>query len=138
MHFNEALLVIESNTLESELGGASRYVLDSLAETYPRLYYRTSRQSDARRIGFHTNRTTKNLIITSLIGFVREESYIERSELACNEMATYCQLPNGAFEAREGCHDDILMTRAIALYVEPQGTSSSVDSPRVLLRYHPW
>ncbi|MDE5838409.1 MAG: hypothetical protein K2H39_05090, partial [Paramuribaculum sp.] len=136
--YNEALLVIESNTLESELGGASEYILDSLAEIYPRLYYRTARGSETRRIGFHTNRNTKNLIITSLIGLVREEAYIERSALACDEMATYCQLPSGAYAATEGCHDDILMTRAIALYVEPQGTSSPDESPRALLRTRHW
>ncbi|MDE5744387.1 MAG: hypothetical protein K2H84_01845 [Paramuribaculum sp.] len=138
MYFHEALLVIESNTLESELGGASRYILDSLAEIYPRLYYRRSESGSGRKVGFHTNRTTKNLIITALIAAVRENAYIERSSLACDEMATYCQLPTGAYAAREGCHDDILITRAIALYVEPQGTAVHAESPRVLLSRARW
>lgn len=136
-YFNEALLVIESNTLESECDGFGQYILDSLGEIYPRLYYRAC-PSAPRRIGFHTNRSTKSLIITSLIAAVRDEAYIERCALACDEMATYCQMPNGGFAAHEGCHDDILMTRAIALYVEPAGTSCPAEPSSNILHHSLW
>lgn len=138
-HYSEALLVIESNTLESATEGASAYILDSLAEIYPRLYFRSRPgTADTPKVGFHTNRTTKSLIISGLIGAVREHSYIERSSLACDEMAAYRQLPNGSYAAREGCNDDILMARAIALHVDPCGTSRPASSSRALLTIHPW
>ena len=69
--------------------------------------------------GFHTNRRTKHLLITSLIGAVRDMGYTERDRMACQELLTYAQLPNGNYAARQGCHDDILMTRALALYAMP-------------------
>lgn len=64
--------------------------------------------------------------------------HVERDSRACDEMASYTRLPNGAFGARQGCHDDILMTRAIALYVQPQGTSNPADDSRELLRRVWW
>ena len=44
-------------------------------------------------------------------------SYIERSDEACNELAAYVCMPNGSYQARPGKHDDILMTRAMVLYI---------------------
>lgn len=119
--YGEALLVIESNTLESESAGSSSYILEQLSPAYPRLYSRvvddglTLRKE--RRYGFHTNRATKATIISCLISMVREHGYRERDTDACSELMTYRQLPAGSYEARQGCHDDILMTRAIGLYV---------------------
>lgn len=117
-----ALLVIESNTLESSgCGENSLYTLSQLNGVYHNLYRRPrlAQATDTleSRIGFHTNRATKSLIITNLIAMVRDGGYVERCKEACNELATYEQLPNGSYAAKAGCHDDILMTRAIALYV---------------------
>jgi len=68
---------------------------------------------------------------------VRDGAYIERCNEACNELATYEQLPNGSYAAKAGCHDDILMTRAIALYVAsttrvapPQDFTAMLARPR--------
>lgn len=69
------------------------------------------------RPGFHTNRATKAAMIDHLIAAVRSGGYIEHDAEACNELASYSCLPNGSYAARRGKHDDILMTRAIALYV---------------------
>ena len=129
----DALLVVESNTIETESAGQSAYILEQLAQVYHGLYARSAQGPVAARYGFHTNRSTKALIIAGLTGMVRECAYIERDNRACDEMATYTRLPNGAFGARQGCHDDILMTRAIALYVHPYGTSDPADDSRVLL-----
>lgn len=120
-YYNDALLVIESNTLESadeETSSAS--VLHEALEVYHNIFVRSAVNPDGeeyRRVGFHTNRHTKSLVIDNLQKSVREGSYIETSHEACNELATYCRLSNGSFAARKGCHDDILMTRAIALHV---------------------
>ena len=120
--YNGALLVIESNSLETATEGPSQYILEELNAVYRRLYVRRSRDAatrdrDETRVGFHTNRATKSVIITGLICMVRDGGYVERSATACNEMATYRQQPSGVYEATPPAHDDVLMTRAIALYV---------------------
>lgn len=123
--YNKALLIIESNTFETEdYGGGSDsnlFVLNRLAEQYPNVYRRRTFDRSTNRytsnIGFHTNRSTKALLIGGLIEYVREGGYIERDNEACNEYAVYEQRPNGSFGAKAGYHDDILMTRAIALHV---------------------
>lgn len=116
--YNNALLVIESNTLETAAYGGGETVLDTLQHRYANLYMRHGENGHGTwRPGFHTNVRTKALAIAALITAVREGLYIERSHLAVDEMATYEQLPNGAYAARDGNHDDVLMTRAIALSV---------------------
>ncbi|MCM1504889.1 MAG: hypothetical protein NC127_06815 [Muribaculum sp.] len=115
-----ALLVIESNTLETEHtdGDPSLYILTQLSDVYRNLYYRESgNHAGGLRVGFHTNRATKSLVICHLIGLVRESAYIERDAAACDEMVVYECGSTGVFGAKAGYHDDILMTRAIGLYV---------------------
>ena len=56
------------------------------------------------------------MIINRLIALVRDNGYIERDEDACNEMAVYEQQGLG-FGAMDGNHDDIVMARAIGLFV---------------------
>ena len=112
--YNNATLVIESNTLETEYTGidGGEYVLSVLARHYRELYYRAP-----RRPGFHTNVRTKSQAIYRLITAVRERTYVERDHTAVDEMSTYETTCKGSYEARGGCHDDVLMTRAIALWV---------------------
>ncbi len=121
--YNEALLVIESNTFETddrEYGGdPNLFILNRLMDEYQNLYLRESYDSVTKerstRVGFHTNRATKSLLIGTLIEAVREGGFIERDAEACSEFAVYTRFPNGSFGARQGHHDDILMTRAMAL-----------------------
>ena len=90
----------------------------------PNLYRRRALDSATHalenRVGFHTNRQTKALVIGHLISLVRDSAYIERDTEACNELAVYERDPSGRYTARHGCHDDILMTRAIGLWVASQ------------------
>ena len=121
--YGKALLVIESNTLETEMteGDNSMFLLDEIDDYYPNLYFRRacdpSSGNTMTHIGFHTNRATKPLIINRLIACVRDKSYRESDDAAINEFAVYERKPNGSYGAKEGYHDDILMTRAIGLYV---------------------
>ncbi len=119
--YNDALLVVESNTLETKNGGESLYLLTRLRDTYPNLYLRESFDSvsgqRSQRVGFHTSASTKPLVIDHLIGLVRDHGYIERDVTTVDELLTYERLPNGSYAARHGKHDDCLMTRAIGLYV---------------------
>lgn len=134
--YNDAMLVFESNTLESagrdgptqsEAGysqGAT--ILNELYRHYRNLYRRTA-PGDSRRSripGFHTNVRTKQMIITGLVAAVRDGRYIERSLEACDELDYYERRPNGSYGARVGRHDDLLMTRAIGLHVAREMSAS--------------
>lgn len=69
-------------------------------------------------------------------------SYIERSDEACNELAAYVCMPNGSYQARPGKHDDILMTRAMALYILADGAlrppAPRADLTAAMAPVRPW
>lgn len=132
--YNTALLVFESNTLETEASdqGDAEYILDLVAASYENLYARQSPPSQIKegapaRWGFHTNRTTKSMVINNQIQIIRDNGYIEREEEVLDEHDTYEKKKNGAYGAIEGKHDDLLMSRAIGLYI-----SGSMDPPKVV------
>ena len=70
------------------------------------------------------------MIINHLIAMVRDDGYIERDFDACDELAVYESDPSGRFGAKAGYHDDILMTRAIALYAASQYPPAIVEHTR--------
>ena len=128
-YYNESLLVIESNTLEThdkerqvEGGDQSQYILNQISNIYPNLYARRQseeeiREGAPRKYGFHTNVATKPMIISTLIKCVRNRLYIERDKRCLDEYDTYERKQNGAYGAIVGKHDDLLMTRAIGLHI---------------------
>ena len=111
--YGNALLVVESNTLTNEAAraGESDYILKEVSHVYGKVY-----QRERNKLGFHTNVKTKSMAVAQLIAAVREHAYLERDMEAINEMSCY-EEHNGRYEARKGKHDDILMTRAIGLYL---------------------
>ena len=121
--YGNACLVYESNTLETDCteGDPSLLILNDIADCYDNLYYRTVADAatgrSTRRPGFHTNRSTKTVAITRLNAALRDGQLVERDHEACNELAVYENLPNGTQGARNGHHDDIVITRAIGLAV---------------------
>lgn len=131
--YGGALLIIESNTLDRERdvnADLSDFLLARLKGVYDNLYERERTDEDIRtgrpvKYGFHTNRLTKPKIVKNLQEAVREGLYAERDERALDEMMAYEH--NGArYEAKQGAHDDILMTRAIGLWV----AMCEMDPPR--------
>lgn len=131
--YGDAVLVFESNTLESDSrdGDPSHFILETLARHYPSLWRRRDPLTGTRRPGFHTNRATKTEAIDRLIIALRENTLIERDSAALGELLTYEMLPSGTMAARAGCHDDMLMTRAIALAV-------NAHLPPPDPTWHPW
>ena len=128
--YNNALLVIESNTLETKDqerdvdGNLTEYILDTLGDYYKNIYARKAsaekiRQGTPTTLGFHTNTATKPMIIMNLVSCVRDKLWIEQSEYCCTELALYQKNEKGQFGAPpgEGMHDDVLMCTAIALWV---------------------
>lgn len=126
--YEESLLVIESNTLETHDrqrqvdGDQSLYILNQIADVYPNLYARRLSEEDVRqglpkKYGFHTNTNTKPMVVSALIRAVREQAWVEADERLLSELLDYERKPNGAYGAIPGQHDDMLMTRAIGLHV---------------------
>lgn len=124
-YYNNALLVIESNTIETKDndtdGDQSTYIFNQIADYYDNLYARKSgddkiKDSKPTKWGWHTNRNTKPAIISNLVAILRDQSYIERDIGTLDEYSTY-QKNNGVYEAAEGKHDDKVMTRAIGLWI---------------------
>ena len=114
-YYCNALLVVESNTLEIERcdGDGGEYVLDTIGRFYRNVYCRPG----TCRVGFHTNRETKQKALYDLIAAVRDGTYVEHDAKAVDEMSWYEQKSNGQWGAMRGKHDDILMTRCITLKV---------------------
>lgn len=121
--YNNALLVIESNTLDTENtdGDHTQFILEKISGIYNNLYSRDDpdkvRLGLPVRWGFHTNRATKTAVIDNEVRMYRVAGYIERCSMAIDEHITYEKQLNGAYAAKDGCHDDILMTRAIGEYI---------------------
>ena len=143
-YYDNALLVIESNTLETHDltravdGDHTESLLGRLKEAYPNLYARApSEQQIAEgaptRYGFHTNTATKPAVIDSLVRYVRDGLYVERDEKCLDEFLTYERKQNGSYGAIDGAHDDLLMTRAIGLYL----IETQLETPRPVIMEMP-
>ncbi|GAB6121088.1 hypothetical protein [Dysgonomonas termitidis] len=121
--YDNALLVFESNTFETEKteGQHFEYILDELGGAYDNLYCRNSAQRIKENLppkwGFHTGESSKTMIMDNMTKMLREEGYYERDLECCNEMDQYEIKEDGKLGAIEGCHDDILMSTAIGVYV---------------------
>ena len=126
--YDNSLLVIESNTLETHDkerdvdGDQSQFILNQIKSVYPNLYARKQSEEDIlaglpTKYGFHTNVATKPMVISTLVKAIRENAYVERDRRCLDEYLVYEKKPNGAFGAVAGKHDDLLMTRAIGLHV---------------------
>lgn len=123
-YYNNALLVIESNTLETNnTKGEAEYILTLIHDVYGDMLYARKQSAEdikeglPRKYGFHTNPLTKKVVIHNLKQVVREHLYVEREEECLEEYLTYVETEKGGFEAMEGHHDDRLMTRGIGMQV---------------------
>lgn len=126
--YNNSLLVIESNTLETKDkerdvdGDHTQYILNQISNVYKNLYARKQSEEEIlegapKKWGFHTNTSTKPMIIDNLVKCVREKSWVERCSEAIDELLCYEKKQNGSFGAIVGKHDDRLMVRAIGLFI---------------------
>jgi len=130
MWFNDALLVFESNTLETkdknrdvEEGDQLEYILDIIGRVYRNLFKRKSKKSEdvkkrggSWKFGFHTNRETKPQIVQVLDDAIRNKNYVEHDAGTIGEYKTYERI-EGVYAAMPGCKDDRLMTGGIALLI---------------------
>ena len=119
-----ALLVVESNTFDSSYNkeDGTEYIFDTISSCYSNLYSRTEpdkiKEGIPARYGFHTNKNTKPAIIADYVSTIRERAYIERSHRTLDQARVYERRKDGTYGAKEGHHDDDLITRMIGLYID--------------------
>ncbi len=120
-YYCDALLVVEANSLDDKgsEGDHTLTILDEIKGFYANIYSRTDPQKiiegAPERYGFFTSAASKSDLVTQMNKRMREEGYIERDARALDEADIYEIKDNGSFGAVEGGHDDIYMSRAIAL-----------------------
>lgn len=127
--YNQALLAVENNTAYSKMNNTDGDVsqlffpiltglYDDIGEIYQDRANRLLRkQKQQSKLGFNTNRSTKEGIINNYRRKVRRLAYVEREKEALVECSYYMLYPNGTYGAAPGKHDDRVMARAIALWI---------------------
>ena len=137
--YNNALLVIENNTLDTKHrkesenyvneGNHYHTVLDEIAEVYDNLYMREGPPDEATgrptfKIGWHMNKSTKYQAYDSYSAQLRDDEYIERDNGTVDE-AQWLQLnSSGQIEAMQGQRDDKQDTTAVGVYIAREQMSS--------------
>ena len=125
--YGNALLVIESNTMEAMNAERNNgidtfeYILDIVSSIYKPLYLRKNKEEDTRdktvgKWGFHTNPGTKPKIINFMKECLRDNLWDEPSKTCLAQMSSYME-DHGKTDAEHGKHDDAVMSRAIGLWV---------------------
>lgn len=135
-YYNNALLVIESNTIDSSKEDRFRAILDEIKDYYPNLYKRAIKnQNDVGntgsfRYGWNTNRRSKEEIIGNLQWALREGMYIERCKDAVDEMKIFERHEDGSLGNVKGKnnHDDRVITRALGIHFCYQ----KMQTPRIV------
>ena len=116
MYYNSALIAVETNY--------STYPVMELERLhYPRIYIREKFDDITHAIvksyGFLTNKKTRPVIIAELIRAMREDISLVSDEETLNEMQTFVRNEDFRPEAEAGCHDDCVMSLAIAHHIRP-------------------
>lgn len=136
-YYSGALLVIESNSMESDPADMGPFMLKTIRENYSNLYRRVMTDNlgnSDKRPGFHTNRRTKGALISNLVAKVRDCEYVEHDSRCIDELLAYEKTERDGYAARKGHHDDLLMTRAIGLYVDLEAPRPCLEDTLKLLR----
>lgn len=114
--FNTARLAVENNN--HGILTATRLGKDF---AYPNLYFESSvdkqTENETVTFGFRTTVKTKPLIIDQLRASLREAEMTLNDKLTIRELMTYVVTEDGKMEAEKGCHDDCVMSLAIANFI---------------------
>ncbi|MDO4511162.1 MAG: hypothetical protein Q4B68_05010 [Bacteroidales bacterium] len=135
--YGYALLAVESNTLETNRADSRSALLMKQLNTYRNLYRR--KVGSTMNVGYQTNKKTKPQLIDNIVRMVRDGRFVEHDSDAIDEMSWYEEKPGGTLGAIKGKHDDIVMSRAIALMAN-NSTSIIPDTtnfPKAQSETHP-
>lgn len=129
-YYNDALLAVEVNFTTHPIK-----VLEYLH--YPKQYVRevfdTYTGATRKAFGFHTNGTTRPLLIAELVAYIKNSLHLIHDLETLREALTFIKNARGRPEAEVGEHDDLLMGLGIALMargqqqVLPMTNTSTVD-----------
>ena len=136
-YYDNALLVIESNTIDSSKEDRFRAVLDEIKEYYPNLYKRpiVNKQdvgdTGGFRYGWNTNHASKEEIMSDLDWAIREGMYVERCDEAVDEMKIFERHADGSLGNVEGDgnHDDRVITRGLGVHF----CYKKMDAPIIII-----
>lgn len=124
--FNTARLAVENNN--HGILTVTRLGKDL---AYPNLYFEThvdkETEQETEVFGFRTTAKTKPLIIDKLRAAFREEDIEVVDKTTLRELITYVVTDEGKMEAEPGCHDDCVMSLALANYIH-EGRWTPVES----------
>jgi hypothetical protein len=90
-------------------------------------------QRQKKRLGFNTNIKTRKLILDLLRRLIRERQIEIFSKTTVDELQTFVINKDGKETAQHGCHDDRVMSLAIAAYMcymYPHDPSPSLPLPK--------
>ena len=114
-YYNEAMLVPESNA--HGILTCTRLGKDF---AYPRIWMVTEvnkmTDRESTTIGFRTDAKTKPMAIDALRASLREGELELNCKTTLKEMMSFIVTESGALEAEKGCHDDCVMSLALANY----------------------
>lgn len=116
MLFNEAKIAVESNN-----HGLLTVNLLYKQWSYPNVHTNVVEDKisdvDTPNLGFQTNAKTKPMIIDDLRASLRLNEIELNDKATMREMLTFVVKESGKLEAEEGCHDDCVMSLAIANHI---------------------
>lgn len=114
--YNTAKIIVESNN--HGILTCTRLGKDY---AYPNFYTETQYDKltdrETVKLGFQTNVKTKPLIIDQLRASMRQNEVELNDKVTIRELMTYVVNENGAMEAEQGCHDDCVISLALANHI---------------------
>ena len=116
LFYNTAKIIVESNN--HGILTCTRLGKDY---AYPNFYTETQYDKltdrETVKLGFQTNVKTKPLIIDQLRASMRQKEVELSDKVTIRELMTYVVNENGAMEAEQGCHDDCVISLALANHI---------------------
>lgn len=114
-YYNNAYLIIENNE------GAGQSIADMLKNDYEyeNLYYdkikrdSSTSQKTKKYPGFRTTTKTRKQILAAMRTFIENNKLVIHDKKTVNEFFTFI-LINDKYQADDGCHDDAIMSLALA------------------------
>jgi len=126
-YYNEAFICVENNS--HGILTCTRLGKDL---AYPNFYTEVQvdkiTDRETIKLGFSTTAKTKPLIIDQLRASMREKELELNDKTTIREMMTYIVTESGAMEAEPSCHDDCVMSLALANHVH-EGAWEPVETP---------
>ena len=129
-YYNEALICCENNSHGiltcTRLGKDMAY-----PHFYTEVQHDKTTDKETVKLGFTTTAKSKPLVIDQLRAAMREGELELNDKTTIREMLTYIVTETGAMQAEHGCHDDTVMSLALANYVH-EGAWEAVETPEEL------